>query len=116
MDGHSNPVMCIAPVLTSDNVIAIAKLANKIPDGVRYCYVLVITVKSVYTEPCINRNLYKQCFHVWKLVICVTTCCRGYLVYVICKSNSFHSTLSKLYTIVHILKMGTSYFGQIRII
>jgi hypothetical protein len=47
MDGHSNPVMCIAPVLTSDNVIAIAKLANKIPDGVRYCYVLVITVKSV---------------------------------------------------------------------
>ena len=47
MDGHSNPVMCIVPVLTSDNVIAIAKLANKIPDGVRYCYVLVITVKSV---------------------------------------------------------------------
>lgn len=56
MDGHSNPVMCIAPVLTSDNVIAIAKLANKIPDGVRYCYDLVSTVNPVLTEPCVNRN------------------------------------------------------------
>lgn len=38
MNGLSSPVKYIIPVLTPTNVTAIAKLANKIPDGVSYIY------------------------------------------------------------------------------